>query len=67
MENSKPLVILRITDKGGLHEACNRESKLYVSGATMYIAGSYSTQDWYDDLNIPFNKTDKCIRTLRCF
>ena len=28
----------------------------------MHIAGSSSTQDWYDDLKIPFYQTHKTLR-----
>jgi len=63
MENSKPLVISRIKDKDGMQQAYARESKLYVDGSTMHIAGSSSTQDWVlDDITIPCCQTHKTLR-----
>ena len=57
-----PLSIEPITDKAGLEKAYGRESNLYTHGDTLYIAGSSSFQDVWDDLNIPFNQTDKSMR-----
>jgi hypothetical protein len=58
----KPLSIEPITDKAGLEKAYGRESKLYTHGDTLYIAGTSSLQDVWDDLKIPFNQTDKSMR-----
>jgi hypothetical protein len=60
--NSEPLTIEQITDKIGLDRAYARESKLYVHANTLYIAGTSSVQDMYDDLKIPFNQTSKSMR-----
>ena len=57
-----PLSVEPITDKAGLEKAYGRESKLYTHGATLYIAGTSSLQDVWDDLKIPFNQTDKSMR-----
>lgn len=57
MENSKPLQIAPIKDKDGLSEAYKRESKLYVNGDTIYIGGTSSINDVYDDLKIPLRLT----------
>jgi pimeloyl-ACP methyl ester carboxylesterase len=52
-----PLSIPPITDKVGLNKAYGRGSKLYTHGNTLYIAGTSSLQDVWDDLKIPFNQT----------
>jgi len=33
-----------------------------VNGSTMHVAGSMSTQDWYDDLKIPIFQTHRTMR-----
>jgi hypothetical protein len=62
MKNSEPLSIEPILDKDGLSKAYGRESKLYTHGDTLYIAGTSSVQDVWDDLKIPFKQTDKSMR-----
>ncbi len=62
MKNSEPLSISPILDKDGLSKAYGRESKLYTLGDTLYIAGTSSVQDVWDDLKIPFKQTDKSMR-----
>ena len=57
-----PLSIPPITDKAGLNKAYGRASKLYTHGDTLYIAGTSSFQDVWDDLKTPFNQTDKSMR-----
>ena len=57
-----PYSIEPITDKAGLEKAYGRESKLYTHGDTLYIAGTSSLQDVWDDLKIPFNMTDQNMR-----
>ena len=62
LTNSQSLAIEPITDKEGLEKAYGRESKVYTNGDTLYIAGTSSIQDIWDDLKIPFNQTDKSLR-----
>ena len=62
MENSKAIVVPLIKDKDGMQKAYNRESGLYVHGSTMHVAGSMSTQDWWDDLKIPIFQTHRTMR-----
>ncbi len=57
-----PYSIEPITDKAGLEKAYGRESKLYTHGDTLYIAGTSSLQDVWDDLKIPFSMTDQSMR-----
>jgi hypothetical protein len=57
-----PYSIEPITDKAGLDKAYGRDSKLYTHGDTLYIAGTSSFQDVWDDLKIPFKQTDKSMR-----
>ena len=33
-----------------------------MHGKTLYIAGSHTARDWYDDLKIPFGQTSKAYR-----
>jgi hypothetical protein len=60
--NSTSLSIEPITDKEGLTKAYGRQSKLYTHADTLYIAGTSSIQDIWDDLKIPFKQTDKSMR-----
>jgi hypothetical protein len=62
LTNSQSLSIEPITDKAGLEKAYGRESKVYTNGDTLYIAGTSSIQDIWDDLKIPFNQTAKSLR-----
>ena len=62
LTNSQSLSIEPITDKAGLEKAYGRESKVYTNGDTLYIAGTSSIQDIWDDLKIPFKQTDKSLR-----
>jgi hypothetical protein len=55
-------VISRITDKEGLHKAYAATDKLFASGETLYIAGTSSLRDVWDDLKIPFHLTSKSDR-----
>ncbi len=57
-----PLSIEPITDKAGLEKAYGREPKLYTHGDTLYIAGTSSLQDVWDDLKIPLNLTEQSMR-----
>jgi hypothetical protein len=62
IQNKKPYSIEPILDKDGLDKAYSKESKLYTHGDTLYIAGTSSLQDVWDDLKIPFRQTDKSMR-----
>jgi len=44
-----PLVGLPITDSEGLDRAYN-QGDAYMHGDTLYIAGSHTARDWYDDI-----------------
>ena len=57
-----PYTIEPITDKVGLNKAYGRASKLYTHGNTLYIAGTSSLQDVWDDLKIPLNLTEQSER-----
>ena len=52
------ILINQLTDQEGLDKAYARADKLYVNGNTMYVAGTSYLQDAWDDLKIPFGKTD---------
>ena len=57
-----PLSIEPTTDKAGLEKARDRDSKLYTHGDTLYLAGTSSFQDGWDDIKIPFNNTNQSIK-----
>jgi hypothetical protein len=57
-----PQIIKKITDKQGLHKAYEIDDKLYANGDTLYIAGTSSLRDVWDDLKIPFHLTSKSDR-----
>ena len=49
-------------DRVGLERAYKAEVGLYDAGDTLYIAGTRDLGDWYDDLKIPFQATNKSWR-----
>ena len=57
----KPEPLKPINDAEGLSKA-NAEGDTYVYGKTLYVAGSHTARDWYDDLKIPFRQTSKAYR-----
>ncbi len=57
-----PTIVKQITDKEGLHKAYAIDDKLYAQGDTLYIAGTSSLRDVWDDLKIPFHLTSKSDR-----
>ena len=52
----------QMTDKVGLHKAYASDGKLYAHDGTLYIAGTSSLRDVWDDLKIPFHLTSKSDR-----
>jgi hypothetical protein len=46
-----------MSDKVGLHRAYDRGGKIYAHGSTLYIAGTSSLRDVWDDLKIPLHLT----------
>ncbi len=50
-----PKTYKQITDKEGLHKAYSLDDKLYAHGDTLYIAGTSSLRNVWDDLKIPFH------------
>ena len=46
----------------GLAEAYKSPKGIHVDGTTMYVAGTRSVRDAWDDLKIPFRRTDKTER-----
>ena len=57
----KPEPLKPINDAEGLSKA-NADGDTYVYGKTLYIAGSHTARDWYDDLKIPCHQTSKAYR-----
>mgnify|MGYP000211332027 CR=1 FL=1 len=62
MTNSLPINNPQIKDQDGIKKAYDRDSKLYINANTMYVGGTNSVQDVWDDLKIPFFQTDKTLR-----
>ena len=46
-----------LTDAQGLRLAYESPDGLYQNGSILYIAGTKSAQDVWDDLKLPFHKT----------
>lgn len=52
--NTPQLTVRTMTDAEGLSRAY-KHGDYYVNGKTMYVAGSHTAKDWYDDVTkIPF-------------
>jgi pimeloyl-ACP methyl ester carboxylesterase len=51
-----------ISDKEGLDTAYGLPNKLFINGDTLYVAGTSSLQDVWDDLKIPFHLTSRSKR-----
>ena len=56
-KQARPISVKQMTDNNGLHKAYAVDDKLYAHGDTLYIAGTSSLRDVWDDLNIPFHLT----------
>jgi pimeloyl-ACP methyl ester carboxylesterase len=60
-----PEITLRnISDREGLNRATASSDKLYVHGDTLFVAGTSSWQDAWDDLKIPFHQTWRAQRYI---
>ena len=57
----KPEPLKPINDAEGLSKAY-ADGDTYVYGKTLYVAGSHTARDWYDDLKIPFRQTSNAYR-----
>ena len=49
-------------DRKGLKEAYDLDSGVYTAGDTLYVAGTKSLRDAWDDLKIPFGQTSRSQR-----
>ena len=55
------------TNKNGLAKAYQSNRSTYVDGDTMYIAGTKTAKDWYDNFtNLLFGLTKKRRSIFRC-
>ncbi len=52
-----PLLTTPLSDTEGLRKAYGEDTGVYTEGSTMYVAGTKSLQDVFDDLKIPFGLT----------
>lgn len=51
-----------MTDVQGLDEAYHTPNGLFVHGNTLYIAGTKTAQDVYDDFKLPFHMVERTKR-----
>ena len=54
---NEPLMSKPLSDAEGLQKAYGEDSGVWTEGSTMYVAGTKSLQDVFDDLKIPFGLT----------
>ena len=60
---TKPKPIPRITDKQGLDKAYAANEYLHVNGDTLYVAGTQTVRDVWDDITkLPFGKMQEAQR-----
>ncbi len=57
-----PVNLRQYEDREGLKKAYTLPNKVFVNGDTAYIAGTKTWQDRWDDLKIPFQKTNMSWR-----
>ena len=59
-----PATLKAMSDRGGLNKAYSLPNRVFVdpNSHTMHIAGTSTYRDVYDDLKIPFNKTNDSWR-----
>ena len=48
-----------VSNEKGLEKAYNSNKYIYQNGPTLFIGGTQTAQDVWDDLKIPFDKVDK--------
>ena len=58
------IMLNNISDRVGLEKAYARDDKVYVHGDTLFVAGTHSWGDVWDDLKIPFRQTWRAQRYL---
>ena len=51
-----PLLTTPLSDAEGLQKAYGEDTGVYAEGSTMYVAGTTSLQDVFDDLKIPLGR-----------
>ena len=54
---NEPLLSKPLTDSEGLQKAYSEDTGVWTQGSTMYVAGTKSAGDVWDDLKIPFGLT----------
>ena len=57
LKMNAPLLTTPLSDTEGLPKAYGEDTGVYTEGSTMYVAGTKSLQDVFDDLKIPFGLT----------
>ena len=51
-----------LSNQEGLDKAYNADKYVYQNGSTLFIGGTSTFQDAWDDLKIPFDKVDQSQR-----
>ncbi len=54
-----------LSNQEGLEKAYKAPNYIYQDGSTLYIGGTQTARDVWDDLKIPFNKVDQSKRYQR--
>ena len=63
LDNKKILKGASLTDMEGLSNAYSSQNGVFVNGDTLYISGTHTARDVYDDITtIPFNRVEKSER-----
>ena len=57
IDNISRTKIPELSDEEGLAKAYDQPNKIYLNNHKMYVAGTSSWQDVWDDLKIPFHLT----------
>ena len=58
------IILHNISDRQGLEKAYHREDEAWVHGDTLFVAGTHSWGDVWDDFKIPFHQTFRAQRYI---
>ena len=58
------IILNNISDRVGLEKAYASDDKVWVHGDTLFVAGTQSWGDVWDDLKIPFHQTWRAQRYI---
>jgi hypothetical protein len=60
--NKMKNILSPLSNQEGLEKAYKAPNYIYQDGSTLYIGGTQTARDVWDDLKIPFNKVDQSKR-----